>query len=59
MVSEQVRRTTADARTKPDRALGKKKFWRRIFGFQEGNAATAQKILARKSDRSINTLIDD
>jgi hypothetical protein len=47
MVSEQVRRTSADARTKPDRALGEKNLGSGFCVFKRG-ARGARKKFQRK-----------
>jgi hypothetical protein len=50
MVSEQARRTSADARTKPRRGTWHKKFWSGIFRFQEGGKGAPKKFCAGRAD---------
>jgi hypothetical protein len=48
MVSEQMRRTSSDARTKPYPALGEKNFGSRFFNFKGAVQSLAKKYALKK-----------
>jgi len=52
MVSEQVRRTSADARTRPDRAPGGKNLGTRFFDFKRSARGVCKKFRLEKPSRS-------